>query len=440
MPRSISLLDAIVTGRLGPVGDGAFFADIARAFGAPAWIDCHDERTWTWYFGGLAVSGPTDGRPADSIRLADIGYAAAPLMLLGDPAERFPASGAKSLADHCAVLMLDFDGAARPSAVIDLLASAGMPVEIGYADEAGEGGYRLVLRAKNVTIVFLGDLAAAGSGTPPRGVRLPAAAIGGLADGFARLETIEWCRQPDDAAIRWIEPGAYLSGAMEGPKAGPEHSWQRRQLRPPIALTDFLTTGRLGPIGFPASRGEIGALLGPPRGGDIGPYLDYWAYGALHLNFDDGALTWIQLEYANLFSGDCEVLPTRGPTGPLVIDLEGLSGSSRPSDMVRLLHTRGAAPRVMVRSSGQGEDLSFDVCIVAGTVLIRFVGVGHEDRSAIVPGDPAERIRMIEASGRIDEIYAFRPDLAEKQIASECAGFEEVPASDYVVQARAGVA
>ncbi|WP_163068597.1 hypothetical protein, partial [Acinetobacter baumannii] len=76
----------------------------------------------------------------------------------------------------------------------------------------------------------------------------------------------------------------------------------------------------------------------------------YWAYGALHLNFDDGALTWIQLEYANLFSGDCEVLPTRGLTGPLVVGLEGLSGGARPSDVLRLLRARGAAPRVMVRS------------------------------------------------------------------------------------------
>ncbi|WP_163451933.1 hypothetical protein, partial [Escherichia coli] len=88
------------------------------------------------------VSGPTDGRPADSIRLADIGYAAAPLMLLGDPADRLPAAGAKSAADQCAVLMLDFDGAVRPSAVIDLLVSAGVPVELGYAEEAGEGSYR----------------------------------------------------------------------------------------------------------------------------------------------------------------------------------------------------------------------------------------------------------------------------------------------------------
>ncbi|WP_163071694.1 hypothetical protein, partial [Acinetobacter baumannii] len=52
-----------------------------------------------------------------------------------------------------------------------------------------------------------------------------------------------------------------------------------------------------------------------------------------------------------------------------------------------------------------------------------------------MPVDPAGRTRMIEKSVRIDEIYAFRPDLAEKQIAADCAGFEAVSASDYLVQA-----
>ncbi|WP_204321753.1 hypothetical protein, partial [Streptococcus pneumoniae] len=59
--------------------------------------------------------------------------------------------------------------AVRPSAVIDLLVSAGVPVELGYAEEAGEGSYRLVLRAKNVTIVFLGDPAAGGGDRWARG-------------------------------------------------------------------------------------------------------------------------------------------------------------------------------------------------------------------------------------------------------------------------------
>ncbi|MFX5522124.1 hypothetical protein ABTD78_22915, partial [Acinetobacter baumannii] len=83
--------------------------------------------------------------------------------------------------------------------------------------------------------------------------------------------------------------------------------------------------------------------------------------GALHLAFEGEVLSWFQLEYAHSFAGDCEILPTGGAAGPLVIDLEGLSGRSRPSEVLQLLSRRGAVTTVMVRVEAGGAAGAFDL-------------------------------------------------------------------------------
>ncbi|HEY4251313.1 MAG TPA: hypothetical protein VGM87_08930, partial [Roseomonas sp.] len=282
-----------MTGRLGPIGQGMSFADLAECLGPPIAIECcADGAGWTWSYGQLAVHGPMDGRAAvTSIRLGEAGLLAGPLAMIGAPhAETY-----RKPPDRCMVLGLDFDGSVRPGALFERLRQAGARGEIGYRDDRDlDPAFVIILRYGPVTLRFRGDYEVSGSGMPPPSLNLASSIIGACFDHCAQLEAIEWCPQHAEAVPRWLDADAYLRGAASTPPGS--HPWRdgRNMLHPPVPLLAFLATGQLGPIDYTASRRDIGKLLGPPK--SFGRYGDHWSYGALQLSFDeeDGRLRWLQ--------------------------------------------------------------------------------------------------------------------------------------------------
>ena len=94
-----------------------------------------------------------------------------------------------------------------------------------------------------------------------------------------------------------------------------------------VRLSDFLATGRLGPVHCGLSRNQVAVMLGPPDGWIEFPA--YWCYGKLELSFDPErphAMHFFQIEFADRLSGDCEVIAG----GKIVLELEGLQRQLAP--------------------------------------------------------------------------------------------------------------
>lgn len=424
MARVISLIEAIGAGRLGDLGPDISFMEIAERLGPPVAMEREaDGRGWTWHYGQLAISGPLDAaRPVASLSLLRPAFTSGALVVIGgSPAGRFRRRPGAGL-----VLSLDIEGSIRAGAMLDRLAAAGIATELGWREDRETLTFALVIRAGTVRLHFAGDLDDTTRGTPP------AETLAALYDGSAALTSITWTAGPDDGALQWLDAAAYRRGA-DASEPSQVLWWGDSGQRghPPLSLADFLATGEFGPIGTALTRQDIGRDFGAPT--TMGAHADYWGYGALYLSFaPDGAMEWVQIEYARTLTGDCEIVPTGGFAGPLILMLDGLSGTSRPSDIVRLLLARGRTCRVAVRIDQEGSGgPAFDAMVIAGRVLAAF----HDPRQGgpePAGDDPRGLATAVEARARFDEIYAYAPGFAARQIGNYTRGAVEMSGEDYL--------
>jgi hypothetical protein len=176
-----------------------------------------------------------------------------------------------------------------------------------------------------------------------------------------------------------------------------------------VRLSDFLATGRLGPVHCGLSRNQVAGMLGPPDGWIGKEFPAYWFYGKLELSFDPErphAMHFFQIESAGGLSGDCEVIAG----GKIVLELEGLSGDSHPADFLRMM-SDGARPLHVIYSRPSNTG-SFVLQIVSGSVTIIFdFEFPDEIVSDLAALDEAAYLRQCDRFARLDSIYAFRkPD------------------------------
>jgi hypothetical protein len=152
------------------------------------------------------------------------------------------------------------------------------------------------------------------------------------------------------------------------------------------------------------SRNQVAAMLGPPDGWIEFP--TYWCYGKLEFSFDPErphAMHFFQIEFADGLSGDCEVLAG----GKIVLELEGLSGGSHPTDFLRIM-SDGARP-VHVIYSRPSNNGTFVLQIVSGSVIVIFdFEFPDEIVSDLAALDEAAYLRQCDRFARLDSIYALR--------------------------------
>jgi hypothetical protein len=157
----------------------------------------------------------------------------------------------------------------------------------------------------------------------------------------------------------------------------------------------------------------------------------YWAYGKLELSFDarpPHAIDFFQIEFAHLLSGDCEILAG----GRIVLDLQGLDGRSRPSDVLRVMRDRvtrdGAAP-LDVLYSRPTTTASFALSLSNGAVTLVFDSSFPEET---LPGlaalaDPAW-LRRCDAFAQLDSIYVH----VARQTQAPSEATRKVAAAEYL--------
>lgn len=427
MARLVPLVEAIATGQLGNLDLSLSFADFADRLGPPEAMERGDQDGWIWRYPHLTIKGPLNAaEPVSSISLSRSAFTGGPWAVIG--ASWKGRTGHR--ADSGFVLTLDIEGSIRVGAMLDRLAEAGIAAQLGWRQD--DDLIELVIRAGAVRLRFAGARDDTASGTPPASLVLPADRLATVYDGVAALEVIEWAADPDDAALQWLDVSAYRRGA-EASEPSQVLWWSPTGYRqhPPVSLADVLATGQFGPIALTVTRQDIGRDFGVPT--SLGAHSDFWGYGALHFAFmPDGGLELMQIDYVRNFSGPCEIIPTGGFAGPLILMLDGLTGASRPSDVVRLLLARGSACRVAIRIDWNDPNgPAFETAVIAGPSVCRFHDrhlEGHEVHAT----DPRGLVAAVEARGRLDAIFAYPPLHASAALARWTAGAVEMSAEDYL--------
>jgi hypothetical protein len=166
----------------------------------------------------------------------------------------------------------------------------------------------------------------------------------------------------------------------------------------------FLNTGVLGSIRPGLPLNAIAEELGPPDSwlvdDKVGPAPHYWTYGhhlELAFVFDPSPFcTWFQIEDAGFMSGDAVPITKR-----FAMTLDGLSGASRLSDLIRAVDDP-ARTQVELRSFGYP-----DPRLHIGEVEIGFDGDGKgfdHDWSL------AQKILFYEENASLNSIYSYHRD------------------------------
>ena len=446
MASVVSLSKLFATGRLGFLHLGFLhpelsLADAALALGPPtSWSRRTDPlhgEVWAWHYGELElVFGAESPWPFYFLAvqgLPDVVDAAGCLIV-------------RNALGPAMVIELDgIDGRLRPSDALSLVLRRGDPARIFYWPLGRDD----TLDASLLTVAA-GDVAVCFEVWDDE--------IGGNASLAALNDAELWRRLGKAASVQRLLFGARAADPVAAGVApshlNPSHLNPRRldpslldpslldpslldpsprddaatsapasaRVRPAVArvpVAEFLATGRLGPVHAGLDRSRIASLLGAPDGwigkpaGDAALPL-YWAYGKLEFSFDvrpPHAIDFFQIEFAHLLSGDCEILAG----GRIVLELHGLDGRSRPSDVLRVMRDRvmqdgaGAFSVFYSRPTTTG---SFVLNLSSGTVTLVF---DSEFPEGTLPelttlADPAY-LRRCDAFAQLDSIYvhAARP-------------------------------
>jgi len=178
---------------------------------------------------------------------------------------------------------------------------------------------------------------------------------------------------------------------------------------PKFSFRKFLRTGQLGPVQPGVTMMELARELGPPGGWILQPDEDlptYWVYGHLEMLFAPDAphrLRWFQLEHAEDLKGDGPFLGDK----EFDLDLDGLNGGMRPSDLLRRRLWNASDARVTIETKG-----------IALTIGYRGLQVGYDLKNtsdegaallekAIEGGTMRQLARLCDRCVRMDSIYSF---------------------------------
>lgn len=406
MAEIVSLSQLFATGRLGALHAGLSLNEAAAALGPPvSWSQrtepLHGE-VWVWNFGEL-----------------ELVYSAKPPW----PFLFFTIEGLSSMHEQTLVvrdgrgpaIVVELDGInqeIRPSEALSLVQRRGDPAQVLYWPPARNDTLRpslLIIAASDVAVSFEvwdneieGDAGLAA---------LADAELWRVLEANADVDRII-CGTPATgpvvstlaAAPRRLDPAACLPGPR-GDRASAV-----TYLASPVAhimLADFLATGRLGPVHCGLNRNQVALALGAPdgwiarRSGEEFP--SYWCYGKLELSFDPDpphAMNFFQIEFASRLSGDCEILAG----GKIVLALQGLSGRSRPSDVLRLIRDDGRP--WLVHYSGPTGSGALTVC--NESVMIVF-GTEFPDEitSELAAMDDAAYLKQCDRYADLDSIYVY---------------------------------
>ena len=440
MAAVVSLSKLFATGRLGSLHAGLSLADAALALGPPvSWSRRTDPlhgEVWAWHYGELElVFGAEPPWPLYFFAVEG----------LPDVADPPGCLIVRNVLGPAMVLELDgIDARVRPSDALSLVRRRGDPARILYWPLGRDDTLD-----PSLLIVASGDVAACFEVWDDE--------IGGNANLAALTDAELWRRLEKAASVRRLLCGARAGDAL-APNVAPRHldpnlldlqplaasccddaasapaSTRVRPAVARVAIADFLATGRLGPVHTGLDRNRIASLLGVPDGwiGEPQPALPlYWAYGKLELSFDarpPHAIDFFQIEFAHLLSGDCEILAG----GRIVLDLQGLDGRSRPSDVLRVMRDRvtrdGAAP-LDVLYSRPTTTASFALSLSNGAVTLVFDSSFPEET---LPGlaalaDPAW-LRRCDAFAQLDSIYVH----VARQTQAPSEATRKVAAAEYL--------
>lgn len=179
------------------------------------------------------------------------------------------------------------------------------------------------------------------------------------------------------------------------------------------SMREFLRTGALGFLTTDATLLDVARTLGAPS-----RFLTehseniptYWCYGKLEIQFDCDAphrTDWFQIEDALYLEGDFEFI-----TRDLVLALEGITGTTRPSTLLR--SGIWELDNTVVTIGALADDVTLD--IRSGKIRV----VYRVDSTFVPDGDALryvsqralnEIIREIDdRSAEIDSIFSLRSD------------------------------
>ena len=173
----------------------------------------------------------------------------------------------------------------------------------------------------------------------------------------------------------------------------------------------FLKTGQLGPVRPGMTMMDVARELGPPGSWILQRDEDhptYWVYGHLEMLFALEApyrLRWFQLEHAEYLRGDGPFLGDR----EFDLDLDGLHGGMRPSDLLRRRIWKASDARVAIETKG----IALTIGYRGLRVIYDLNNAGDEDAAmlekTIEGGTIQQLVALCDRCGRLDSIYSY-PD------------------------------
>jgi hypothetical protein len=425
----VSLIQLLEIGRLGPLHAGVSLRDAATLLGPP--VSCAERyeplhgNVWVWHYGELKlVFGIDTPWPLLFFAVEELPAASEATLIVGN-----------SLGPAMVIELDGIDEAMRPTGALALIRPRGEPSQILYwplgRDDTLEPSL-LIIAAGDVAVSFkVWDDEIGGNAELPK---LTDAELWRALEANASIDRV-MCGMPTAAESglavvprRLSLPPCSIAPRSEGATIASSVPARVVPRTARVRLADFLATGRLGPVHCGLSRNQVAMMLGPPDGW-IGAPIDegvlregaerpariepefpaYWFYGKLELGFDPErphAMHFFQIESAGGLSGDCEVIAG----GKIVLELEGLSGRSRPAEFLRMMWN-GARPLHVIYSRPSNTG-SFVLQIVSGSVIVVFdFEFPDEIVSDLAALDEAAYLRQCDRVARLDSIYAYpKPD------------------------------
>jgi hypothetical protein len=424
MTMIVSVAHLFATGRLGPLNAGLSLQDAATALGPPvSWSLRHEPlhgEVWVWHYDDLKLVFATN----------------APWRLLFVSVEGLRYVGERNLLvrnAHGGAMLVEFDGINKetsPSDALTRICQRGQPPQVLYwplgRDDTLDPSL-LIIAAGDVAVAFeVWDDEAGGNAEL---AKLTDAELWSILEAHAHVDRLMCGMHASLAPAAAITPRRLdVAERQPGPSranAGDFASTTVHAGPSSVLFTDFLATGRLGPVHCGLSRNQLAFVLGPPKYW-TGTYEDenvlresaewpagaeprfpdsWWSYDELEITFDPApphGTTFIKIGPTSLH-GDCGILAD----GRIILILQGLNGNSRPGDFLRQMRD-GEKPLHVIYSRPSTTG-SFVLQISNATVVVVFDNeFPDEILSSLASLDEAAYLRHCDRFAKLHGIYAWR--------------------------------